>query len=135
MCNLQFGILYHHKFVTIFQINCPAFEGLLHDFKVIILLKQSILWSSSNFINKNIIEYPTNIRLCTVSMVYTLETIMNAIIIIVWKINFHTVLTTSLHLRPVLSHSGKGIQNHQVTFHILFSHSLGMQNMPYYVIF
>jgi hypothetical protein len=66
-------------------------------FKVIILFKQLISWSSSNFINKNIIEYPTNIRLCTwVSMVYTLETIINTIII--WKIFFLTVLTTSGHL-------------------------------------
>ncbi len=88
-----------------------AFEGLLQD-KVIILLKQ---------LSHN--------RFYTVSLVTYMETL-------IWKEYFFlTVLTTSQHLLPVLSHPRKEIQNHQVTFRTLLSHSLGMQHMPYYIIF
>ena len=85
-----------------------VFEGLLQD-RVIILLKQ---------LSHN--------RFCTVSLVTYMETL-------IWKIFFLTVLTTSQRLLPVLSHPHKGIQNHQVTFRTLLSHSLGMQHMPYYL--
>ena len=44
--------------------------------------------------------------------------------ILIWKNFFFTVLTTSQRLLPVLSHPDKGIQNHQVTFRTLLSHSL-----------
>jgi hypothetical protein len=84
--------------------------------KVIILLKR--------------LQYPT-----TDSALLAWSNTYMGTLIKVLKIFFITVLTTSQHLLPVLSHPRKGIQNHQVTFNTLLSHSLGMQHMPYYVIF